>query len=398
MNKGKFYLLCVLSLVSATTFAAKERSVKVQNSVRVGYDDNVYQSSNKEGSAFITDIVNLTGKLNFSSRTDMILYWQPEFRYRFEADPEFVSYQDLYGRLNHAVSQRTFLQVSDRFRYQDKDGQTSGLTGVKGISQSYLENDLMGALDFTVNSLSQVKVGGGYELRRWDESSYGKWNPTAKTGGNDFDQFRADGSYIRELRPNTTQGMVGLNYVNHEYDGSRGGFDSTTIYGGADHNFNPNVIGNARLGYTFSNVDNASKSTDNSSPYAQAGLEINPTARTSFNGTLGYSLAYSENSFYNAQDRFNFGVGVRHDLTGKISVSSTLSYIYSYYDADFVSSGAAAKDAKDNYFQFSLRGSYQINRNNFVDAGYSFSDRSTDSAFLQEYDRNRVDIGWRLRL
>ncbi len=396
MSKGKICLtVAMAALVSAPAFAAKERVVRFQNSVRVGYDDNIYQNSSDQGSGFITDIINLSGKLTFSSRSDMLLYWQPEFRYRFDADPNSITYQDLYGRFNHAVSQRTFLQVSDRFRYQDKEGQTGG-SGPSGApsnsNQKYMENNLMGSLDFTVSALSQIKVGGGYEFRTWDDSGYGQGS-----GNNDYDQYRLNGSYVRELRPNKTSGMVGLDYVDHSYDGSRGGFKSTTIYGGVDQNFSPNVIGTARLGYSFNNVDSETVgSSDSSSPYLQAGLEVNPTARTSFTGSLGYSMSMADNSVYNAQDRFNLGLGVRHDLTGKISLSSSLGYTFSNYSSDYSRFGIS--DAQDDYLTFNIRGSYQINRNNFVDAGYQFGNRSSDSAFLNEFTRNVFDIGWRLRL
>ena len=403
MSKGKICLLLALSMVSVSAFSAKERSFHVQNSVRVGYDDNVYQSSKKVDTAFITDIINVSGKLTFSSRSDMLLYWQPEFRYRIDADPKFITYQDLYARFNHAVSQRTFIKVSDRLRYQDKDGQSDlGQTQ----NQNYWENDLMGSVDYTINAVSHATLGAGYEFRLWDDDGYGQWQSwdpvalTGGTGGNNYNQFRANGSYVRELRPNTTSGVLDLNYMDHSYDGSRGGFNSTTISAGVDQNFNANVIGTARLGYSFSKVDNGAGSSNTSSPYLQAGLEVNPTERTSFTGNLGYSLKQSQNSYYNAQDSFNLGLGVRHDLTGKISLSSSLSYTYSLYDGDYESeygNNSNIGDAKENYFTFSLRGSYQLNRNNFLDAGYQFSTRSSDSDILTEFDRNLVDIGWRLR-
>jgi hypothetical protein len=398
LNK-KIYLLLAVCLVSGSAFAQaerdeRERVFRVQNSVRVGYDDNVYQTKKKDGTGFITDIINISGKLNFSSRTDMLLYWQPEFRYRFDADPNFVNYQDLYARLNHALSQRTFLRISDRFRYQDKEGQTGIITSE---NQNYIENDLMGALDVNLNSLSQVNLGAGYLFRTWDDENYGE------TRGNDFDQYTLNGSYIRELRPNTTTGMLGANYTDLEYEGSRGGYDALALFLGADHNFSPSVFGNIRAGATFSEVESKmflsgeKETNDNTAPYLQAGLNFNPTARTSLNGSLGYSVYRAENSFYNAQDRFNLGIGLRHDLTGKISLSSAISYIHSVYDSEYARGGGGiVGDATDDYFKFSLRGSYQINRNNFVDAGYEFSNRSSDE--LQEYDRNRVDIGWRLRL
>ncbi len=396
MNKTGFMLVALAS-VSVATFGARERVVRFQNHVRVGYDDNVYQTDDdKQDTMFITDIVNLSAKINISSRTDALLYWQPEFRYRFDADPELVSYQDLYARLNHAVSQRAFVTLSDRFRYQDKDGQSDlGATP----NQNYLENELMGAVDYTLSSLSLVKVGAGYELRRWDEEAYGGGD-TMTGGNNDYDQITADASYIRDLKANTTQGILGANYVTHAYNGDRGGFDSVAGYLGVDQNFNPNVTGNARVGYSFSDVDTGSDNTDSTSPYLQAGLDFNPTSRTTLNGSVGYSVYRAENSIYNAQDRFNLALGARQDITAKISLAGSMSYTHSMYDADYTrdSYTGVIEDANDDYIVLSLRASYQVNRNNFLEAGYEYSVRMTDTDLLGEYNRNVFDIGWRLRL
>jgi hypothetical protein len=405
MVTKKINLLIALCFLSGVAFAAKERTITVQNSVRVGYDDNVYRENDKHGSGYITDIINLNAKLNFSSRTDMLLYWQPEFRYRFDTDPEFVTYQDFYARLNHAISQRTFLQISDRLRYRERDRQNG--SGLDRNNQEYLENDLMGSVDYTINSLSWVKVGGGFMFREWDDDDYGKNghlfnDPGGRgmlyTGDNNFDRYKGSASYIRQLRPNTTQGSIGVMYTDLDYEGDRGGYDSTVVYGGLDHNFNPNLAGNIQLGASFSSVDNYTGSNDSESPYAQASLGFNPTARTSLTGSLGYSVQKSENSYYNAQDQFSTAFGVRHDLTAKISVASGISYIYSSYDSDYSQSAESADvpDAEDNYFKFNIRASYQINRANFIDAGYEYTDRDSDD--FSNYDRNRIDMGWRLRL
>ncbi|MEN8255089.1 MAG: hypothetical protein ABFR33_06425, partial [Verrucomicrobiota bacterium] len=167
MNRIKCFTLVALALGSATVFAAQDRSFHIQNTVRVGYDDNVYQGyQNEQGTAFITDIVNISGKLVFSDRSEMELYWQPELRYRFDAEPKAITYQDLYGRLSHAMSQRTFLELSDRLRYQEKDGQ-SDLGDEE--NQNFIENDLMGSLGFTLSPKNQIKLGGGYEFRVWDD-------------------------------------------------------------------------------------------------------------------------------------------------------------------------------------------------------------------------------------
>jgi hypothetical protein len=52
----------------------------------------------------------------------------------------------------------------------------------------------------------------------------------------------------------------------------------------------------------------------------------------------------------------------------------------------------------DAYLSLALRGTYQINRNNFVELGYTFSTRSVDESTLSDYDRNRIELGWKLRL
>lgn len=389
MKKIKYFMLAACVLGSAVAFAANDDTIQFQNSVRVGYDDNLYQARdvNAQESAFITDILNIKGTLTFSDRSDMVLYWQPEFRYRFDADNKFVSYQDLYAKLSHAMSQRTFLEISDRFRYQDQNGQTDSLLST--FDENYIENDLMGSVGYTLNSLSQVKVGAGYAFRTWDDSNYGD------TLGNDYDQLKANGSYLRNLKADTTIGLVGVNYMDHEYAGTRGGFDSTTIYGGVDHTFNPNMFGSAQLGYSFSNIeDSFGNSQDASNPFVQAGMDYKPTERTAVNGTLSYSLSQSQNSYYNASDTFDLGLGVQHDLTGKISLSGTLSYIMAYYDSAYAR--VVLPDAEEDFIRVSLRGSYQINRNNFVDLGYEYSDRDSDSILLQAYTRNRIDFGWRV--
>jgi hypothetical protein len=91
-----------------------------------------------------------------------------------------------------------------------------------------------------------------------------------------------------------------------------------------------------------------------------------------------------------------------HDLTGKITLHSSLSYTYSVYDADYASGNPDEPTPDDNwdaYISFDLRASYQINRNNFVDIGFNSGRRDTDDgALLNQFSRSKFDIGWRVRL
>ncbi len=392
MVKKTLHLLIASLIVGASSYAAQERVIRFQNHVRLGYDDNIYSTKGGDGSMFVSDIINLTGKLTFSPRTDALLYWQPEFHYRPDVDEsELVSYQNFYAKLSHAVNERVFLTISDRVRYQPKSGQTEQSTSRR--DQEFIDNNIMGALEYTLSTLDSINVGGGYEVRVWNDDAYGEGL------GNNFNQITANGSWIRQVRPDTTTGILGLNYVNHEYDGPRGGYDSATLYGGVDHIFSPDLTGYGRFGFSQTSSDSATGSSDSTAPYLDAGLTINPKGRTSIDliGSLGFSSYRSENSLFNIQNRFNFATSVRHDITAKITFAASLSYIIGFYESKFATaSGVGLGDAEDEYLSISARCSYQINRNNFVEAGYLFENRTSDA--LPEWDRNRVDVAWRLRL
>ncbi len=398
MTKRSLQVLVALTVSSAATYAATENVIQFQNHVRIGYDDNIYQNSTDEDSAFITEIINLSANLTFSSRTDALLYWEPEFRYRFDADPEFVTYQNLYAKLNHALTERAFLTLSDRLFYRQMDGQSGG---VDDSNQNYFENDLNGAVNYTLNDISFLTLGAGYSFRIWDDSDYGEWQDGAETGGNDFNEFNADFSYYRQIKPNKTQAMAGIDYSNLEYDGSRGGFDSLSLIVGVDQTFNPQVTAFGRVGYSMSTIDQVNGSEDTSAPYFKAGVEVSPSEKTQVSGSLGYSLSRSENSAYNAQDRFDIGVSVRRDLTAKIALTGALNYILSNYDGSYSANyGADLPDVDDALIIFSLRCAYQLNRNNFVEAGYLFRTRDLSGGLddNSDWDGNRVDLAWRLRL
>ena len=281
MSCKSFCLAAVASLVALSAFGEKENVIRVQNHVRFGYDDNVYLSSSEEESVEIMDILNISGKLNFSSRSDAVFSYQPEIRYRPDVDPETATYHDLYGKLNHALSQRVFLTLSDRLRYQQRDAQSGA---VNAFDQNYLENDLMGSLNFTLNSVSSVILGGGYEFRIWDDDNYGE------VRGNNYDKYDTSLSYFRELGKDTTKGMLGVDYALVDYDGTRGSIDSITLMTGADTVFNPNLNGFGRVGASMSSVDTVSGSEDQTTPYLDAGLEYKPSERTSLIGNADLSV------------------------------------------------------------------------------------------------------------
>jgi hypothetical protein len=73
--------VCVSMLQAATS-----DSFTFSNYIRFGYDDNIYQeTNNEEESSYISDILNLSGVVQFSNRAELLLYWQPKRKREEEA-------------------------------------------------------------------------------------------------------------------------------------------------------------------------------------------------------------------------------------------------------------------------------------------------------------------------
>ncbi len=389
MSKSSIGLFVVAAMSTVSVFAQQEKSFTVINTAKVGMDSNIYLNESEEDSAEFRDILNLSGKMKFSGRTDAVFSYQPELAIRFDADPKEVSFHDAYAKLNHAASERLFLTLSDHFRYQMRDAQAGE---VSRTDANYFNNDLKGSADVSLSEKGTMQLGAGYEMRVWDDDVYGD-----DLGGN-FDHYTASSSFLRDLNGGASKGMVGLEYHDYEYDGDRGSLEVVTIMTGADHTFNSSMTGFGRVGASFTTVDSPIGSEDSSSPYVDAGLVYKPTEKTSFNGSVGYSVYRAETTVFNSQDRLSLGLGVRHDLTAKINLASTISYILGAYESDSANT-VGVPDADDTWVKCSLRGSYQINENNFVELGYEFTQRTVEVGSSEtEWDRNRVDLGWRLRL
>jgi hypothetical protein len=394
MKKSKTCILTALSLVAAASYGASDSSFKFENSLRVGFDDNVYgQTSNEQDTVYVSDLIRATFKANFSQRTEFLMFYSPEFIYRADLDDnKFVSYHDVYGRLVHHASQKVKLTVSDRFRYQDRDAQATGNTSV---DRNFVNNDVQGALDIQVSELTGLRASAGYEVKLWDDEDYSKLN--------DYDRVNADFMVIQEVKKDTTDAFVGVGFDSLSYDeGNRGGFDTLSIYVGADHAFNPTTTGNIKLGYQMSDVESGRADTngvwttvenDSNTPYVSAGIEHKPSAKTTLAASMGYSMYASNNEVYSAQNRLNVTITAKQDLTAKISLNASLAYIMSEYEADYA---VAASDADDELMIARIRASYEINRNNFIDAGYQLTSRTADAGVGGDYDRNQFDIGWRV--
>ena len=100
--------------------------------------------------------------------------------------------------------------------------------------------------------------------------------------------------------------------------------------------------------------------------------------RTRLSSSFSHSLRYTTTSLYNAEIRNDWLIALSHDLTAKINLAISYSYIDANYESDFSKRllSKSEEDKEDESTVLNIRTEYQINRNHFVEVGYQGRSRN----------------------
>ena len=195
--------------------AAASDSFAFSNYIRYGYDDNLYQEeTDAVESSYISDIINLSSKVLFSNRSEILLYWQPELRYRFDAEEKALFLQDLYISYQNSINQSSGIQITDRYRYSELD---SNQSGNEEASREYAENVLQGSYRNQLNEKNSMNLAVGLTSRRNDKDS----NLYDKT--RNFDRYNISGIISRNLDRDKRLLSIGYNFTDHQIENNAGG-------------------------------------------------------------------------------------------------------------------------------------------------------------------------------
>ena len=122
-----------------------------------------------------------------------------------------------------------------------------------------------------------------------------------------------------------------------------------------------------------------------------------PSPATRITGAASYSIFESDVTSYLSQDRFYASLSLAHDFTAKLSFYLSGAYSLNSYDEKY-SMYDGLEDGDENTYLISMRMSYRVNRINWLEAGYQFVMLDSDVTNRESYDRNRVDLGWKIQL
>jgi len=391
-----FVVAGLLTAMAGTVLAASGNSpFQLSNRLRLGYDDNVYQSGGEEGqpskkdSFRIIEEIEILVNLNLE-RTYLGLRYRPSFLWysdRDDDDSDFLNDLDL--NFIHNFTPQLALSLNDTLR----SSQLPELQDEEFVvreDDDNIYNSAVATLSYKLRPETRVDLSGRHIMLQYQDDV------------NDDNSYYSvvGGLTIRQQLASLTTVMVDGRYQTVVYDeaSADANRDSQSLFGGLglEQTFSPQMIGTLRGGIESRDYDDEGVD-DNTKPYAELSMTFLPSPATRLTGAASYSIYQSDVARYLSQDRTYFSLSLAHDFTAKLSFYVSGAYTLSQYQADY-SLDEGLTDEDENSFLVSMRLSYRVNRINWIEAGWQFVKLDSDVLNRVSYDRNRFDVGWKIQL
>ncbi|HMO51374.1 MAG TPA: outer membrane beta-barrel protein [Kiritimatiellia bacterium] len=391
MKKIRIISLCLVSaVVTQMSLVAAETGgvldwLTVANRLRLEYDDNIYQRETDKVDSFkILNEINLGVTLDLEP-TFITLRYRPSFAWWSDREPDDTDlHHDLDLVINHRFSPRAAIGIKNTFRIAEQPEEIDRGVTIRE-KDDYLYNVTDANLDLQVLPRTYVVIGGRYTILEYDRDD------VAATDNYDI---WAAGVTLRQKLSDFTTVMAEYRREEISYDLSKRGSDSDFYGVGIEHTASKSFVGTLRAGQQDKKFKDASLG-DETEPYADATITYIHSPRTRLSLGGGYSMYEADVFPYVSQNRTIVFGSVAHDLTAKLSLYGTLSYQLSEYDAD-QALDAASVGGDEEISQAALRVAYRLDARNSLELNYQYIDVSSD--LREDFDRNRVSLGWRLDL
>jgi len=286
-------------------------------------------------------------------------------------------------------------------------------------NNDYLYNSLEATLATILRPDTRMDFSGRYLTLRYDDKEV--------ADREDYDIYVAGLTIYHNIVPESSVG-VDLRFQAAAYESALNRDSDDYQLGAAlQQVFNPNLFASLRAGYERKELDDAQINAQDS-PYGEVSVTFLPSPATRLTGGAGYSFFETDVYPFGNQTRTRVFANLAHDLTAKISVYLSGIYTKGDYDGDDLPQGAtlrdlppkvrediapgisdavldtplsdefinAVSDKSEDIYQVSARVTYKVNRANWLEAGWQYS--KLDSDLREDFDRNRVHVGWKLKL
>ena len=393
MKQIQTLILAGFGYALAATAMAAPTPFHLSNRLRLGYDDNVYQSDDKispiQDSFRVIEEIEVLLNLNLE-RTYIGLRYRPSIIWysdRTDEDTEFLNDLDL--NVVHNFTPSLSLSLSDTLRYSQLPELQDENFVVRENDDNFV-NDLVGTFSYKLRPETRVDLSGRHIILRYDDDLNEDNNYYSVVGGLTLHQQLASLTSV--------MGDVRYKMVTYDEAAADANRDATSLFGGLglEQTFAPKLLGNFRAGVEARSYDD-DNFDDNTQPYGEASLTFLPSPATRITGAASYSIYESDVARYMSQNRTYFSLSLAHDVTAKLSLYASGAYSLSSYEADYALDGGLP-DGEEKSFLFSARAAYRVNRINWIEASWQFVKLDSDILGRVSYDRNRFDVGWKIQL
>ncbi len=384
----------MMALVAGASAEDGGRPIQLFNRLRVGWDDNVYQTAKDE-----TDSVRILEEIEVALKFDLEqtylgLRYRPTLIWYSDRDDDDTDFlHDLTATFTQELTPSLQLSVSDTLHSSQLPELQDGDYIVRECDDN-LYNDLRAVLSYTFRPETRLDLAGRYYILKYlDNDALEKTDNYWSAIG---------GVTLRQILGAQTTAMADFRYQTLQYDKAPDSYDRDvdTIFGGLgiEQGLGKQLSASIRAGVQHRMYDNDAFD-DKTCPYVDGSLTLAPTESglTRLILSAGWAMAESDVTAYLAQERIRTALTFAHKLTQRLDFSLTGSYTLSRYDADDAMVEGLG-DNDENSYAATARLSYLIGTRNWVELGYQFTKLDSDIKSRTEYDRNRVDLGWRIQL
>jgi hypothetical protein len=388
ISKLKWVIACAIAVawITETAEAAEgNRNFHVVNRLRVELDDNVQSAqTNKKDSIKIIEQLDLSYNVNVEN-TFLSLRYQPSFVWWDDRPQDDTDVHHAFdGSLNHIFSPRTSISFRDTLRFAERPD-TIDRGSVIRQDNDFLYNSFVGSLSYLVAAETRLETAGRVVSLDYDDA--------AAAAIRDYDIY-VGGLTLRQTYSPETSVLGEFRWEELQYE--QAGRDSSTLFlgGGVEHTLSPTLLTSVRAGYEGREFDDTIKSRTDS-PYLDLSLTMLPSQSTRLSSGVAFSQYESDISPFASSKRTRVFASVAHDVSARVAAFLTGAFTNNEYDRTETVTGDVP-DGDEQWWQFSARANYKINRNNLIDLSYQFTDVESD--LRTDFDRNRVSVGWVLSI
>jgi hypothetical protein len=353
------------------------------------YDDNISPGIGKEEESFaLSPYVGLS-VVNVTPQTTVDVYARLGLIYYLDGPDQTDDVQSSSTaglNVNHQFNERLRLNSRNYISYESQPDYSQGFASAQQLGEYFYWQ--------TDNSL-------GY---RWTErlGTYTGFRLTGLNYSDVSDNDRFTWELYNQFRYSLSPQAVLTGDYRYAQTNTEGfASDSTDHYllAGVEYRFSPTLIGVAKAGAQFHDVDGGEDST---SPYIELALNAQMNEQFSVQSFLRYGIENYDTvlvhpnsglAIFDSRETLRFGVSASYALSQMVSLNGGIDYIpSSFNDGRLVNSSSGVSDLDEDLVNAFIGVSVKFNDCLTGNAGYNYTNSDSDVS-SRDYDRNRISVG-----